>query len=223
MNVRRWGLFLLLAVASGCSNLSGGKLGPEVSHRLVEVPRTDRNIQQEVFYATSNNFTKRQLYPFPAIYLQTDAYYALKRVSDQLAVRGLQLKIYDGYRPFRVQQKMWNLIRDERYVSNPAKNRGRHTRGTAVDVTLVGADGKDLPMPSGFDDFTERAHPDYKGGTAEERENRDLLRRVMVANGFVPYPFEWWHFDLNNWEAYPVLDITFEEIEAGKKTTRKIE
>lgn len=212
----------LVLTAAGCATRPW-TTGPAIDHRLVEVLTPATGIKLDIRYATTNNFTKRQLYPFPAAYLHADAYRALVRVNQQLQARGLALKIYDGYRPLSVQQRMWDLIRDERYVSNPAANRGRHTRGTAVDVTLVDQDGDELPMPSGFDDFSERAHRDYAGGTEEQRKNRALLERVMAANGFIPYPYEWWHFDLNNWEAYPVLDISFDEIEAGKKTTPSIQ
>jgi hypothetical protein len=114
---------------------------------------------------------------------------------------------------------MWNLIRDERYVSNPAKNKGRHTRGTAVDVTLIDKLGRELPMPSDFDDFSERAHRDYQGGTAEERRNRQLLEDVMRKHGFVGYPTEWWHFDLEKWKNYPPLDIPIETLAATGTTT----
>ena len=161
----------------------------------------------EVRYATRQNFTGEALYPSAQLWLHRDTARALSLVQSDLRKRGLALKIYDAYRPLRVQQKMWNLIRDERYVSNPAKNRGRHTRGTAVDVTLVDRLGRELPMPSDYDDFSERAHRDYRGGTAEQRKNRQLLEDSMGRRGFIPFPSEWWHFDLAGWEKYPTLDV----------------
>ena len=72
-------------------------------------------------------------------------------------------------------------------------------------------------MPSGFDEFTERASPDYTGGTDEERRNRDLLRELMEAEGFVVNPNEWWHFDFNDWEQYPIADISFDEAAMANK------
>ena len=112
-----------------------------------------------------------------------DAARALQRVQRDLQKRGLGLKVWDAYRPLSVQQKMWNLIRDERYVSNPAKNKGRHTRGTAVDVTLIDKLGRELPMPSNFDDFSERAHREYRGGTAAQRRNRQSTACGRLAGG----------------------------------------
>ena len=162
----------------------------------------------EVRYATRHNFTGTALYPTPRVFLHRDTARALARVQRDLQKRGLGLKVWDAYRPLAVQWKMWKLIRDERYVSNPAKNRGRHTRGTAVDVTLIDKLGRELPMPSDFDDFSARAHRDYRGGTAEQRRNRKTLEEAMTKHGFTGYPTEWWHFDLKGWEKYPVLDIS---------------
>jgi zinc D-Ala-D-Ala dipeptidase len=133
-------------------------------------------------------------------------------VQEYLARSGLGLKVWDGYRPLSVQQKMWDLIRDERYVSNPAKNQGRHTRGTAVDVTLVDKRGRELPMPTDFDDFTERAHSDWLGASTAQKDNRALLEAAMTRFGFEIYPYEWWHFDFHGWQSYPPLDRSFAEI-----------
>ncbi len=172
----------------------------------------------EVRYATRQNFTGEVLYGLPRLWLQRDAAIALSRVQQRLQESGLGLKVYDAYRPFSVQQKMWDLVRDDRYVSNPAKNRGRHTRGTAVDVTLIDRMGRELPMPSDYDDFSPRARRNYQGETDEQKRNRQLLETVMAQNGFVPYPDEWWHFDLKDWEKYPVFDISLESLASGETT-----
>ena len=182
------------------------------SYGLIPLETVQPPCLAEVRYATRHNFTGRALYPLPRIFLHRDTARALTRVERDLQNRGLGLKVWDAYRPLSVQWKMWNLIRDERYVSNPAKNKGRHTRGTAVDVTLIDELGRELPMPSDFDDFSERAHRDYRGGTPEQRRNRQLLADVMQRHGFVGFPTEWWHFDLANWEDYPPLDLSIEDL-----------
>jgi len=182
------------------------------NHGLVALETVHPPCLPEVRYATRHNFTGEVLYPLPRLFLHQDCSRALSRVQRDLERRGLGLKVWDAYRPLYVQQKMWNLIRDERYVSNPAKNKGRHTRGTAVDVTLVDKLGRELPMPSDLDDFSERAHRDYLGGSAEQRRNRQLLQIIMQRHGFIGFPTEWWHFDLKNWEAYPPLDISIEAL-----------
>jgi len=212
---RLGGFAAALFLAAGCALRPGGTA---VSHHLVPLETVRPPVLAEVRYATRDNFTGTQLYPSARLWLHRDTAGALSRVQADLAARGLALKIFDAYRPLSVQQRMWDLIRDERYVSNPAKNRGRHTRGTAVDVTLVDAKGGPLDMPTDFDDFTDRAHADYPGVTADQKRNRSVLAAAMSRHGFVPYPFEWWHFDLEGWEKYPVLDISPQELAAGRRT-----
>ncbi len=219
----RTALLLLLALTATPAPARSPVAPPEIAHQLVSLDTQPDPILAEIRYATRQNFTGHALYPFPRLWLHQDAFNALAAVQAELAGQGLALKIYDGYRPLSVQQKMWDLIRDERYVSNPAKNRGRHTRGTAVDVTLVDRLGRELPMPSDFDDFSEKAHRDYEGATAEEKANRELLGSVMSRHGFIPYPYEWWHFDLRGWEKYPVLDISLSDLQAGTKTTLPVD
>ena len=189
-----------------------GILRADADSGLVNVVSMTRPPLEEIRYATSYNFTGAKLYPFPAAYVRRELIPQLEAVQKELAAKGLGLKIYDGYRPLSVQQKMWDLIRDERFVSNPAVNMGRHTRGMAVDVTLVDKRGRQLPMPSDFDEFSARAAVTYPVGTGEERRNRDLLQRVMTRHGFLSYPDEWWHFDFGGWEQYPPMSIGFQEI-----------
>jgi len=105
----------------------------------------------------------------------------------------------------QVQQAMWEAIRDPRYVSDPAVNAGRHTRGTAVDVTLVDLRGTPLPMPTDFDDFSEAAHVDAPGISPERSANAIRLREAMTRRGFQAFPTEWWHFDWKTWSERPVV------------------
>jgi len=165
----------------------------------------------ELRYATPYNFTGKQLVPAPRAFLRRDAADALAKVQADLAERGLGLKVWDAYRPLSVQQKMWDLIRDDRYVSDPAKNAGRHTRGTAVDVTLVDKLGRELEMPTDFDDFSEAAHADA-AATPEATRNRAILQAVMTRHGFEIYPHEWWHFDLKDWKDHPPMDVGVEQL-----------
>lgn len=171
----------------------------------------------DIRYATKLNFTGEQLYHAPVAWLRKEPAEALARVQADLRQQGVALKVFDAYRPLAVQQKMWDLIQDERYVSNPAVNRGRHTRGTAVDVALVDLMGNPLPMPSGFDDFSEKAHRDYQGATEEEKKNAKILETAMVAQGFEPFPTEWWHYDWKGWQEFAPLEISLQELEEPAK------
>ena len=159
----------------------------------------------ELRYASPYNFLGSTLYAELNPQLRCQVALALQLVQRDLAAQGLGLKVWDAYRPLAVQQRMWEAIRDERYVSNPAVNAGRHTRGTAVDVTLVNRSGQELPMPTGFDDFTEAAHRQAPGTTPERARHAQQLQDAMKRRGFQGLPSEWWHFDWHDWQRYPVL------------------
>ena len=189
----------------------------EIEHRLVDVRTIYPPLLQEIRYATTYNFTGYVLYPFPAAYVHSDVAAALQKVQEELANEGLGLKIYDGYRPLSVQAKMWEILPDERYVSDPTKSKGRHTRGVAVDVTLVDRQGNELRMPTPFDDFTEKAHRNSNKWSDEERRNSLKLEAVMTKHGFLAFPYEWWHYDFRDWQNYPPLDLSFEDLARGVK------
>ena len=98
------------------------------------------------------------------------------------------------------------------FVADPATG-SRHNRGCAVDLTLYSlATGLPIEMPGTYDEFSDRSHPDYPGGTSLQRWHRDLLRWAMEREGFTVYSVEWWHFDYVDWREYPVLNLTFEEL-----------
>jgi D-alanyl-D-alanine dipeptidase len=181
------------------------------SDPLVDVAAVEPRIVIDLRYATDNNFTGRKLYPEARCLLRRSAAERLSRVADRVQADGLRLKIYDAYRPLAVQRELWRLVPDPRYVADPAKG-SRHNRGAAVDVTLVDAAGRELEMPTAYDDFTEAAHRDYTGGTELARRNRDYLSAAMSAEGFVGLATEWWHFDAPNWEACRLLDVPFDQV-----------
>lgn len=120
--------------------------------------------------------------------------------------------MFDCYRPLSIQKQLWALLPDERYVINPRKG-SRHNRGAEVDVTLVDAKGDELEMPTAYDDFSERAHRDHILLPASAIHNRELLEHIMTHHGFQGLATEWWHFDAEGWEHYPVLNQPLELLE----------
>ncbi len=117
--------------------------------------------------------------------------------------------MFDGYRPWRVTKLFWDVTPPEKraFVADPAKG-SRHNRGCAIDLTLFDlATGREVQMPSPYDDMTERASPDYAGGTPEQRRARDLLRATLEGEGFHVIENEWWHFDYDAWREFPILDL----------------
>lgn len=175
---------------------------------LVDIAKISKNIRIDIRYATSNNFTKKIIYKSDICYLHKDVVNAVINVQKYLEKQGLGLKIFDGYRPLWAQQILFDTLPDERYVGNPKKIT-RHTRGTAVDVTLINLfDNKELEMPTGFDSFSEKAHLVYEDLEDFIKKNRKTLQDAMIKiGGFEPLPNEWWHFDLKGWQDYPYLNI----------------
>lgn len=190
------GLFLLVL-----PSLYAGERTPQ----LIPIRDLAPGIRVEMRYATSNNFTKEILYPAAECLLCEPAARRLARVQAKLEKKGLGLKVWDCYRPLSVQKKLWNLVPDDRYVANPAKG-SRHNRGASVDLTLVDKQGNELPMPTLFDEFSERAHRDFMDAPAETLKNRAILQEAMEAEGFVGLPTEWWHFDDPEWRGFALRD-----------------
>ncbi|MBS1515825.1 MAG: D-alanyl-D-alanine dipeptidase [Bacteroidetes bacterium] len=178
---------------------------------FIELNKMNPAILLDIRYATANNFTGKVVYPEARAFLVKDAALSLDSVQKELEKSGLGLKIYDGYRPLSVQKKFWEIMPDERYVADPKKG-SRHNRGMAVDLTLVDKNGKELSMPTEYDDFTEKAHRDYMSLTEEQIKNRKILEDVMTKYGFTGLPTEWWHFDYKGWENFDVLDVDFKDI-----------
>lgn len=172
----------------------------------MDVAEEAPGVRVDVRYATADNFTRTKLYPVGRCLLRRSVARRLKAVQEDLARRGLGLKAWDCYRPLSVQRRLWELVPDPRYVADPAKG-SRHNRGAAVDVTLVDAQGRELEMPTGYDDFSERAHRDYAGASPEAGRNRALLESAMRRRGFEGLPTEWWHFDAAGWRGYGLLDV----------------
>lgn len=184
---------------------------------LIELTDLDDTIKLDIRYATENNFTGKAVYPQARAFLQKPAAKAVARVHKKLKKKGLGVVIYDGYRPWAITKLFWETVTPEqkKFVADPAKG-SKHNRGCAVDLGIFDLKtGRAIPMPSGYDEFTERASPDYTGGSPEENQNRDLLRGLMEEEGFTVNPNEWWHFDYKSWDDYAIYDISFDEASAG--------
>lgn len=194
--------------------LAGPATAEEVQHQLVELVKVDPTLRLDIRYASDRNFLGFSVYRQPRAFLVQPAAEALKKAHLELRKEGYGLLILDGYRPWAVTKLMWDRTPPEKraYVADP-KTGSRHNRGCAVDLTLWDLK-KDRPaaMPSAYDDFSEKAHSDYSGGSPEARRNRGLLKRAMESHGFKVLSNEWWHFDYQGWEAYPILDVPFEDI-----------
>lgn len=181
---------------------------------LLELRALIPTIQYELRYASTNNFVGRAMYPptTDLTFLRQAPALALQKVQEELAGSGLGLKIWDAYRPYSVTVAFWNLIGDERYVANPAKGSG-HNRGIAVDLTLIRLDnGSELPMGTGFDHFSDTAHHSFTQLPEEILQNRQLLKNIMMKQGFLPLAEEWWHYSWPEPKRFEILDIPAQKI-----------
>jgi zinc D-Ala-D-Ala dipeptidase len=181
---------------------------------LVELTTIDPTIKLDIRYATTNDFLGTPLYTQARAFLQRPAAEALVRAHRELKAQGYGLIIHDGYRPWYVTKIFWDATPNDKkiFVANPAEG-SRHNRGCAVDLSLYDLQtGKEVKMPSGYDEMTERAYADYTGGTAEERARRAILKQAMEKQGFVVNPTEWWHFDYKDWKQYAIGNIPFDQI-----------
>ena len=178
------------------------------AHDLVDLRTIDGGdgLRFDIRYATTDNFLGHQVYDRPVAKLQRPAAEALVRAHRSLAAHGVGIQVFDGYRPWWVTKVFWDAAPRhlKLFVADPMRG-SRHNRGCAVDLTLYDLrTGAPIEMPSGYDEFTARAYPDYPGGTSRQRYYRELLRRAMEDQGFAVYEHEWWHFDFEDWREYPI-------------------
>jgi D-alanyl-D-alanine dipeptidase len=210
--------FIFLSLTSGMALAAWGETKPEASVHpsgktvdLVDIKEVNPRIVVDMKYASEDNFTKKKLYDSNTCFLRKSTAVKLDAVQKELEGMNLGLKVWDCYRPLAVQRIFWAILPDERYVANP-KTGSRHNRASAVDLTLVDFQGKELSMPTGFDDFSPRADHGYQALPDQVIRNREILRGVMERAGFIPLPEEWWHYDDEKWMQFDLMDVPFQDL-----------
>lgn len=189
------------------------QIAVDPSMEMVDLEKYIPGIRTDIRYATKNNFTRQVIYTQPKAFARKPVALALRAVQDSLAKLGLGLLVFDAYRPYAATVRLFEIYPHPGFVADPAKG-SRHNRGCAVDISLIELKtGKELNMPTEFDDFSERAHPHYMKLPAEVIKNRKFLFDIMDHFGFDYLSTEWWHFDFRGWEKFPLMDISFELLE----------
>jgi len=179
---------------------------------LIEIKKIIPNIKLDIRYASKNNFAKKAVYKQAKAFARLPVVEALSNVQKELNKSGLGLKIFDGYRPYSVTVKFFDIASDKSFVANP-KDGSRHNRGCAIDLTLINLrTGKELKMPTPYDSFAPEAASDFNELPPPIIQNRKLLRSTMEKNGFRVLNNEWWHFDFNGWKSFEIMDIPFENL-----------
>jgi D-alanyl-D-alanine dipeptidase len=188
-------------------------IAKDSSMQMVNLKEAVPDLILDIRYATKNNFTGEIIYTSAEAWARKPVAEALAKAQKAFKSKGVTIKVFDAYRPYAATLRFYEVYPDTNFVAAPWHG-SRHNRGAALDVTLVDLKtGKALAMPTPFDDFTEKAAPDYAELPEEVLANRKLLIQTMQQYGFSVYPFEWWHFDFQGWEKFPLMNLAFEELQ----------
>jgi D-alanyl-D-alanine dipeptidase len=186
------------------------KVNPE--KELIDLEKFVPGLVMDIRYATTNNFTGEKIYNMAKAYARKPVAEALKKIQAELKSKGLGIKMFDAYRPYKATVKFYEVYKDTTYVASPYRG-SRHNRGCALDLTVVDLKtGKELQMPTDYDSFKKEAWPSTPVTDPTIRKNRQLLIDVMEKYGFKVNGSEWWHYDFNGWKNFEVMDIDFEQL-----------
>lgn len=180
---------------------------------LIDLEKFVPGLVLDIRYATTNNFTKQKIYNLAKAYARKPVAESLLKVQQELNKKGLGIKIFDAYRPYKATVKFYEVYPDTTYVASPYRG-SRHNRGCALDLTVIDLKtGKELKMPTEYDSFKKEAWPSTPIADPEARKNRAMLIEIMERNNFKVNSSEWWHYDFKGYKAYEVMDIDFEELQ----------
>ena len=186
------------------------------SHKkLVDLKKLDDEFQLDIRYASTNNFMRSKFYKNERAFFNKSAADRLIEAKNDLKELGYGIIIYDAYRPWFVTKMFWEGTPEnlKHFVANP-ENGSSHNKGCAIDIGLYDIEtGESIVMISGYDEFTERAYPNYMGGSKKQRDIRDMLIQVMERNDFTVYEYEWWHFNYNGCDS-GIMNYSFEELDS---------
>lgn len=175
---------------------------------LVDIAVAFPALTIDLKYATADNITGQPIYSVARCLLHPDAVVALEKSIAIASVAGFTLLVLDAYRPQKAQELLWHACPDQNYVV-PLSQGSNHSRGTAIDVTLIDADGHILDMGTGFDEMQALSHPYHPDVPLAAQRNRLLLNAVMFGGGFTGIATEWWHFELPEAARYPLISDVF--------------
>lgn len=172
---------------------------------LIEIDAQALHLEIDLIYASDDNLTGQKIYQDPRCLLHRDAEIRLRQASRLARQAGLTLRVLDAYRPPYAQYLLWAALPNAEYVRDPALG-SHHSRGVAVDLTLVDQAGDALDMGTGFDDMREKSHQFHADLPPQVQRNRLLLLGIMLASGFTYIDSEWWHYELPDAQTYPLID-----------------
>jgi zinc D-Ala-D-Ala dipeptidase len=171
---------------------------------LIQITEATHDVAIDMMYAREDNFTGHVIYRHALCFLHPLAEAGLRRAA--LAARdfGFRLKVFDAFRPHEAQEALWAVLPVPGYVADPAKG-SNHTRGVAIDLTLLDAEGRELDMGTPVDTMTPASHHFHAGLTEQVQLNRMHLMTIMLEAGFVHHRMEWWHYQLPHADSYALV------------------
>ncbi|WP_018152912.1 D-alanyl-D-alanine dipeptidase [Leeia oryzae] len=172
--------------------------------KLVEITPDTYDVIQQIAYATADNMLGRVIYKNSKCYLHPTAAAALQVAITLADQAGYKIKIFDAYRCPDDHKQLWDFLPNPDYVADIHIG-SNHSRGIALDVTLVDEHGQDLDMGTHFDAMEEKSHHFHPGHAPAIQRNRLLLLGIMRAAGFMNIKSEWWHYELPDAASYPLL------------------
>lgn len=174
---------------------------------LVHITEQDFDVLIDLKYAQKDNFTGQVIYQHDQCFLHPKAAKALNKAVEVAKSLGFKIKVFDAFRPQSAQERLWQVCPNPDYVADP-KIGSNHTRGVAIDLTLINPEnGTELDMGTGFDTMEPRSHHFHVGLAQEQMQiNRMYLLTVMLTAGFVHHPREWWHYQLPNANSYELVN-----------------
>ncbi len=189
--------------------------------RLVHITGQSHDVIVDLIYAGENNFTGQVIYDHPLCFLHPQAEAGLRKAITAARGFGFRLKIFDAFRPQEAQEALWAVAPNPDYIADPKKG-SNHTRGVAVDLTLIGPDGQALDMGTPVDTMSPASHHFHEAHPAAVQINRMRLLTVMLEAGFVHHPREWWHYQLADAHQFPLIDSRETALHALHRTPRDI-
>jgi zinc D-Ala-D-Ala dipeptidase len=205
-------LFVVFAAGAKAPDESALVSQPDVIEKgtgLVKV-QGDRFIT-DLKYNSDDNFLHKNVYAMFGVnvcYVHPEVYKKLMKLAPLLEKMKLKMVFFDCYRPLEVQEAMWKILPDTKYVANP-KTGSNHNKAIALDCGLADETGKYLEFPTMFDSFEKKAWLDYECADDEviKCQNRETLKKLMEDAGFKSQRTEWWHYQLENSKAYPIISL----------------
>ncbi|QEE51395.1 M15 family metallopeptidase [Flavobacterium alkalisoli] len=216
--MKTFGVIVLVIVlfALSTAKVDDKRLTEDFHHTIVmkdtanwaEIKMDTLDMVNKMAYADTANFMKQKIYPCARCFLRPEVAEALEKANMLANAKNLKLVIFDCYRPYGYQQKMYEIVNNPKYVAPPGKG-SNHNRGAAVDLSLADENGDLLDMGNEFDDFSSLSHYMSDKISEKAQNNRKLLRVIMNEAGFTPYDNEWWHFDYRK-KKYETSDFRWE-------------